>query len=71
MVSREALKQLNKCGDVLYKNFPYSKEYPGITAKFDSDENLKTLLRKVAPYSILNYFRCYTPEEIKTTIVNY
>lgn len=71
MVSREALKQLNKCGDVLYKDFPYNKEYPGITAKFDGDENLKTLLRKAAPYAILNYFRCYTPEEIKTTIVNY
>jgi len=70
MITRQALKQLNKCGDVLYKDFPYNKEYPGITVKLE-DANLSALLEKAAPYAILNYFRCYTSEEIKATIINH
>lgn len=70
MITRQALKQLNKCGDVLYKDFPYNREYPGIMTKLD-EETLKNLLQKAAPYAILNYFRCLTNDEIKATVMNH
>lgn len=69
MIIRQALKQLNKCGDVFYKDFPYNKEYPGIKVKLE--DQLPELLHKAAPYAILNYFRCFTSDEIKQTIINH
>lgn len=69
MVIRQALKQLNKCGDVLYNDFPYNKRYPRVKKLIE--DNKEELAEKAKPYAILEYFRCYTEEDIKSTIMKY
>lgn len=68
MYPRQALKQLNKCGDVLYEDFPYNIEYPEIKEKLKGIE--EELAKKANQYKIINYYRCYTEEDIKATILN-
>lgn len=67
MIIREALKQLNKCGDVLYQDFPYNKTYK--TVKKLIEENQKALAEKALPHAIIDYFRCYNETQIKRTIM--
>lgn len=68
MIVRQALKQLNHCGDCEYKDFPYNEPYPKVKAKI---ENNKTeLAEKAAPFKILNYFRCYSETEVKAALMN-
>lgn len=68
MYPRQALKQLNKCGDVLYDDFPYNIEYPEIKQKLKGIED--ELAEKASEHKIVNYYRCYTNDDIKSTIIN-
>lgn len=67
MYPRQALKQLNKCGDVLYDEFPYNEEYPQIKYRLKDIE--EELAEKASQHKIVNYYRCYTPNDIKTTVM--
>lgn len=68
MYIRQALKQLNHCGTCLYKDFPYNEMYPKVKERIEKDK--EALAEKAAPYSIISYFRCYSEEEIKMTLIN-
>lgn len=68
MYIRQALKQLNHCGDVLYEDFPWNEKYPEVKKRVD--ENKDYYLSKAEPYKVINYFRCYTNEEVKETLLN-
>ncbi len=67
MFLRQALKQLNKCGDVLYEDFPYNDIYEKV--KILKEEREEELAEKALPFAIKNYFRCYSEEDIKYTIM--
>lgn len=69
MVIRQALKQLNHCGDVLYEDFPYNKRYPRVKHLIEKDK--ENLAAKALPYAIKEYFRCRGEDEIKDTIMKY
>ena len=69
MIIRQALKQLNHCGDVLYEDFPYNKRYPRVKRLIEKDK--ENLAAKALPYAIKEYFRCYGEDEIKDTIMQY
>lgn len=68
MFTRQALKQLNHCGDCEYIDFPYNETYPSVKARIEKDKD--NLLKKAEPFKILNYFRCYSNDEVKTTLMN-
>lgn len=68
MFVRQALKQLNHCGDCEYADFPYNETYPQVKARIEADKD--NLYAKAEPYKILNYFRCYTDEDVKLAILN-
>lgn len=65
---RQALKQLNHCGDCEYKDFPYNETYPQVKARVEKDK--ENLYAKAEPFKILNYFRCYSDEEVKRALMN-
>ncbi len=65
---RQALKQLNHCGDVFYEDFPYNKKYPEVKALIE--ENKEKLAKKALPHAIINYYRCYTEADIKEAIMD-
>ena len=64
---RQALKQLNHCGDCEYADFPYNETYPKVKKRIEKDK--ENLLNKAAPFKILNYFRCYNNDEVKRTLL--
>ena len=68
MYVRWALKQCHKEGDVLYSDFPYNLKYEEVKKLID--KNSKQLHEIAANYKIINYFRLYTPDEIKTALLN-
>jgi C1A family cysteine protease len=68
MYLRQALKQLNHCGDCEYVDFPYNEVYPKVKARIEADK--ENLLAKAEPYKIVNYFRCYTDEDVKLALLN-
>lgn len=68
MYVRQALKQLNHCGDCEYKDFPYNEVYPKVKARIEADKD--NLLKKAEPYKVVNYFRCYTDEDVKLALLN-
>lgn len=67
MIVRQALKQLHNCGDVFYQDFPYDKYY-SIVKKL-IEERKEELAAKALPNAILDFYRCYTIDQIKTTIM--
>lgn len=67
MYIRQALKQLNKCGDVLYVDFPYNKKYSEIIKLIEIRKD--ELAKKALPNAIESYYRCYTENEIKKSIM--
>lgn len=67
MYIRQALKQLNKCGDVEYIDFPLNAKYPVVKAEIE--KNKDALAEKAAQFKIINYFRCYSDEEVKKTLL--
>lgn len=68
MIIRQALKQLNKCGDCEQKDFSWNETYPKVKTRLEA--NKEVYLDKAQSYKILNYFRCYSEEEIKLTVLN-
>lgn len=66
MVIREALRQLNHCGDVYYKDFPYNYRYPEVKALIEQDKD--NLAAKAEPHKIIDYYRCYSEDEIKEAV---
>lgn len=68
MYIRQALKQLNHCGDCQYAEFPYNQNYPSVKKRIE--DNKDKLFNAAQPYKILNYFRCYTEDEVKTALLN-
>ena len=68
MYIRQALKQLNHCGDCEYEDFPYNETYPNVKKKIDKDK--ENLYAKAEPFKIVNYFRCYTNDEVKRALLN-
>lgn len=68
MYIRQALKQLNHDGDCEQVVFPWNETYPKVKRRLNA--NKKIYLNKAEPYKILNYFRCYTEDEIKLTVIN-
>jgi len=68
MYMRQALKQLNKCGDVYYTDFPYNKKYPEVQKLIEAEKD--ALAEKAAPHKIINYYRCYTEEDIKAAVMD-
>ena len=68
MYVRQALKQLNHCGDCEYNDFPYNETYPKVKARIEKDK--ENLLAKASPFKILNYFRCYSNDEVKRALLN-
>lgn len=67
MCTRQALKQLHHCGDCELKDFPYNEIYPSVKARIE--KNKKKLAEKASNFKILNYFRCYSDDETKRTII--
>lgn len=68
MFVRQALKQLNHCGDCEYEVFPWNETYPKVKARLE--ENKNDYLAKAEPFKIINYFRCYTQDEVKLALLN-
>ena len=66
MYPREALKTLQKIGDVENNYFNYNKEMPEIKQLVDN--NMQTLLPLAELYKIYSYSRIYTIDEIKKCI---
>lgn len=70
MYPRQALKQLNKYGDVLYEDFPYNIEWPKILEQLEKSGK-DELAIKAADHKIVSYFRCWDEYDIKTAVVKY
>lgn len=68
MYVRQALKQLNHCGDCEVEDFPYNEVYPQVKARIDKDKERLAKLAK--DFKIVNYFRCYTKEEVQRALLN-
>ena len=68
MNTRQALKQLYHCGDCELKDFPYNETYPSVKARIE--KNKEELAEKASNFKILNYFRCYSDDETKRTIMS-
>lgn len=67
MCTRQALKQLHHCGDCELEDFPYNETYPSVKARIEKNE--EELSKKASNFKILNYFRCYSDDEAKRTIM--
>lgn len=68
MYPREALKTLQKVGNVLHSHFPYNIEMPNI--KRIVDANLESLIKLAEKYKIKSYARIYTNNNIKKCLFN-
>lgn len=68
MYPREALKTLQKLGDVKEFNFSHNKEMPEI--KKLVEDNLTELKPLASNYKIKSYARIYTEDDIKKCIYN-
>ena len=69
MMTRDALKTVQKHGDPFYSDCPGNSDYAD--AEKALSENIEELLVKASNHTITTYFRCSSPEEIKTALMNY
>ena len=67
MLTRDAIAISCKYGDVPKKLFPYNEEVPEIINKFNKSS--KTLFAKGQPNRFTSYYRLYTEDEIKTSLM--
>lgn len=67
MIIREALKNLNHCGDVLYDDFPYNLVYPRVKKLINDDK--ENLSKKAFAHRVTEYSRCYSESQIKNAII--
>lgn len=68
MYPREALKTLQKIGDVEKSEFDHNKEMNEIKELVDKD--IDELIKKAEPFKIESYSRIHTISEIKQCIIN-
>lgn len=67
MYTREAVANTCKYGDVTKKLFPYNEEVPGIIEKFNAQAD--ELFEHGEPNRFTSYYRLYTDDEIKTSLM--
>ena len=67
MYTREAIANACKYGDVVKKLFPYNEETPEIIDKFNAQS--EELFSKGQPNRFTSYYRLYTNDEIKTSLM--
>jgi C1A family cysteine protease len=67
MYVREAIAATCKYGDVKHTLFPYNEEVPEIIEKFNAVS--KELFEKGEPNRFTSYYRLYTADEIKTSLM--
>lgn len=67
MYTREAIAVTCKYGDVPKKLFPYNREVPEIIEKFNKES--EELFEKGYPNRFTSYYRLYTDDEIKTSLM--
>jgi hypothetical protein len=69
MYLREALKNLNKYGDVMHSDFGYpNKTYAQLKPLLA--ENLEELREKAKDHKVSIYYRCYSEKDIKKAIMD-
>jgi len=68
MRTRDALKNLNKFGDVPLEDFPINDTYPVVSQLITEDET--TLLNKASLHKITAYAQLTTIEEVKTALMD-
>lgn len=68
MIIRQALKQLHNCGDVFYEDFPYNRSYYLIKKLIEAEK--EELAEKALPNAIVDFYRCYSKEQIKSAILD-
>ena len=69
MYTREALSNLCKYGDVYYEDFPENTETPKAITIFE--QRFDKLKEKAYPNRISTYFRVYSDNDIKQSLMNY
>lgn len=67
MIIRDALQTVQKCGDVPNEKFDHNYEVPGIIELVKN--KLVELFPDGYPYRITSYYRVYTDEEIKASLM--
>lgn len=67
MITRQALRQVNHDGDCLYSTFPWNEKLDSVKSRIA--KNKDKYFNEAANYKIKSYFRCYTDEDIKATIM--
>lgn len=68
MMTREALRQTNHHGDCLYDSFPMLGSYPDLKKEFE--KNQEKFLTEAESFKLVNYFRCYSKEDVKRALMN-
>lgn len=68
MYTRDAIAATCKYGDVTKDLFPYNEEVPEIIEKFSAQS--EELFLKGQPNRFTSYYRLYTNDEIKTSLMN-
>lgn len=68
MYTRDAIAVTCKYGDVPKALFPYNEEVPDIIEKFNNQSD--ELFSKGQPNRFTSYYRLYTEDEIKTSLMN-
>ena len=67
MYMRDAIANTCKYGDVTKDLFPYNDEVPGIIDRFE--DSVDELFDKGCPNRFTSYYRLYTDDEIKTSLM--
>jgi len=67
MIPRDALKNLQKYGDVLYEDFPINDKYPVVKELIQ--KNTGYYEKQAEPYRITAYCRLYTVNEVRTALM--
>lgn len=70
MRTREALKQLQKVGVCSWNDFPYNENYPEVRNRLYSLDNCNDLIDQAYNRSIKAYYRIYSLEELKYTLLH-
>lgn len=68
MYMRDAIANTCKYGDVTKDLFPYNEEVPGIIHRFE--DSVGELFDKGCTNRFTSYYRLYTVDEIKTSLIN-
>lgn len=67
MIPRDALKNLQRYGDVLYEDFPVNDKYQVVKELIE--QNTGYYEKQAEPYRITAYCRLYTTDEIKAAVI--